>query len=64
LKPRIAVETHVALTKHLETLGLVTLESERTLKGTKMNEIVDCLWHRGVVVLGGRGNSKKYYLEQ
>ena len=26
VKPRIAIETHLALTKHLETLGLITIE--------------------------------------
>ena len=28
----------------------------------KMEEIVDCLWERGVIVLSGKGYSKKHYL--
>jgi hypothetical protein len=31
---------------------------------SKMTEIMECLWERGVVILGGRGESKKNALEQ
>lgn len=63
LKHRVAVETHHALTKHLETLGVVTIKPEPKQKNSRMGEIVECLWERGVVILGGRGSSKKHTLD-
>ena len=62
LKPCIAVETHKALKSHLENLGVVAIGSDRVRSNSKITEIVDCLWERGIVIVSGRGNSKKHYL--
>ena len=64
LKPCIAIETHKALTKHLQTLGLVAINSEKMLEMSKMGEMVGCLWERGVMILSGKGQSKKHFLQE
>ena len=43
IKPFISVETHRAMTQHLESLGIVNIGSEKMEK-SKMAHIFDCLW--------------------
>lgn len=67
LQPKITLEAHSALTKHVESLALLPFNDHNlysSKNSNKLDAVFECLQQRAVLILTGRGHSKKYFIKK
>lgn len=67
LQPRTTLDTHHALTKHIESLALLPFNPNSLANNNTSNKLelaLEALRQRKIIILTGRGLSKKFFLRR